>query len=394
MPRRVKKIPRSTWDRYAAVVDAALEGVVSGPWRFVVGSGVVFLIALLAALGLFAGATGTVPGASGPVPVAPLSAITTDQRDIDLSRDKKTGSVTEIRAAAPAKAGTAAQAPLMNWESRDTREGRVTVWCMSGADTEAAGVLREILNQLAGRFPTDGSRAGIRWREDCKKATYRLDNTAQVHCGVGDNAVACASPESYCGTTKYGDAWCGGHLSYNGNYRDYTITGGARGSAPGLDRQGLVVALSHEVQHLLLNLGHNGCGRIVDPDTGQRVASVMTPLLLPSGPSCSEPAAKGLEPADWTQALGYYALGAPSPPLTPTPTPTPRPSKPRLLGAQTWFDTRIVAGPCPNPPSGEWCVNTTTLIPIPDTPEARIPLVIVEPDDSFSYPYDFPKVGP
>jgi hypothetical protein len=211
----------------------------------------------------------------------------------------------------------------MDWEDRNVREGRTQVWCLRAADPEAAGIFRQVLSDLAGRFAPQG-RSGIAWRESCRGATYKLTDRAAEQCGIGDGAVACAGPTNYCGRTALGDAWCGGEVSYNRNYREYTLSNGARGSAPGLDAAGLKLALSHEVSHLLLNLGHNNCGTVLDPVTGRAVPSAMAALYLPGGPSCTRPSATGLTEADWLLSLGYYDFGPA--PATATPEPTAAPT--------------------------------------------------------------------
>lgn len=257
------------------------------------------------------------------LPPAPrLAAITADLQDVSLVRQPD--GTTRIVAAASPREGSAPAAPLMDWEDRNVREGNTTVWCLAEADPEAAEVMRSVLDRLASRF-TPAGQSGIRWRESCDGATYALGADAYDQCGIGDGAVACAGPTHYCGRTAAGDAFCGGRITYNGHYRDYTLSAGRRGLAPGLDRQGLVAALAHEVQHLLLNLGHNACGTVLDPVTGRAVPSVMTALSLPSGPSCSRPAATDLTEADWTLALDYYQFGPALVQTPPTATPNPEP---------------------------------------------------------------------
>ncbi len=261
-------------------------------------------------------------------PAARVAAITVDLKDVDITRDPN-GAGRVVRSAAPAEGRDVPAAPLMDWEDDNVRTGRTEVWCLKAADPDARAIFREVLDTLSARFKPDG-RSGIGWRESCgKDATYKLTGTAYDQCGIGDSAVACAGPNTYCGPTAHGDAWCGGHVSYNGHYRDYTLSGGQRGLSPGLDAAGVKVALSHEVQHLLLNLGHNSCGTVLDPVTGKAVSSVMTALYLPSGPSCSKPAAVGLAESDWVLALGYYDFGpatsSATPASTPTATATPAP---------------------------------------------------------------------
>lgn len=266
-----------------------------------------------------AGYLGGGPEAAAPAPR--LAALTADRKDMTLLRED--GAVREIARTNPN--GTVSDAaPLMDWEDRNVRTGATQVWCLRDADPEARDVLRDILTTLAQRFAPQG-RSGIVWRESCQNATYSLGKDAQTQCGIGDGALACAGPTHYCGRTVKGDAWCGGHLSYNGNYRQYTLSGGRQGLSPGLDGGGLRAALSHEVQHLLLNLGHNDCGVVRDPLTRLPVPSIMTGVVLPSGPSCSVPPAAGLADADWTFALTYYDFG---PAAAPTPTPPAGPTLP------------------------------------------------------------------
>lgn len=262
----------------------------------------------------------------GPAVIAPqgrVAAITADLRDVDIVQ-RPDGSGRVIRATDSGGGHDQPAAPLMDWEDRNVREGRTQVWCLRAADAEAQGVFRQVLTDLATRFAPQG-RSGIAWRESCRGATYSLTDRAAEQCGIGDGAVACAGPASYCGRTALGDAWCGGEVSYNRGYRLYTTSGGRQGTAPGLDTAGLRLALSHEVSHLLLNLGHNNCGTVIDPASGRAVPSAMSALYLPSGPSCTRPPATGLTEADWLLSLGYYDFG-PAPAATVTPSATPAPT--------------------------------------------------------------------
>ena len=115
----------------------------------------------------------------------------------------------------------------------------------------------------------------------------------------------------------------------------------------------------------MLNLGHNSCGRVVDPDTGKSVPSVMAALYLPSGPSCTEPPATGLTEEDWPQAIRYYGLGAGNrPPPTPTPTPAPR------YEAQIWAPES--ANPdCTGTRWQGWCVPSVP-ITLPRQPSCAV----------------------
>lgn len=294
---------------------------------------------------------------------ARLAALTVDGRDLDIQRPAG-GAARIVRSVGRAPSGVAEQAPLMDWEVRPIRRGESTNWCFQG-DPEANDVARAVLTQLAGRFPPRGG-AGFVWREDCNRATFFVKDTAQEHCGIGNGAVACAGPERFCGTSEWGDSWCGGTVSYNGNYRQYTLSGGRRGDAPGLDRQGLVVAFAHEVQHLVLNLGHNSCGRVLDSQTNRAVPSVMTPLYLPSGPSCSDPPAQGLTEEDWPLALQYYRITTGTTPPSPTPTATPS----ARYEAQIWAPD--AANPnCPGERWQGWCVPSVP-IPMPQSPACAV----------------------
>lgn len=312
-----------------------------------------------------------------------VSAITVDLHDYDIVIPKQ-GDPRVIKDTAPSLVAKPL-APLMDWEDRNVRQGDTQVWCLAGADPEAQDIFRNILNQLGGRFTPQG-RSGIRWRESCNGNTYSLQSNAYDQCGIGDGAAACAGPNTYCGVTIKGDAWCGGDVSYNGHFRDFTLSHADRGLSPGLDAAGLKTALSHEVQHLLLNLGHVGCG-VVLSGAGKPVASVMAPLYMPSGPSCTTPPAAGLVAADWELSLGYYDFGPapsqPTPEPTPTPAPTPPPAPPK--GPDVYVERWVDGGTdhC-DVQLGTYCI-TKQQVPAPDAKPTSYDLIRVFADGSYDY---------
>lgn len=261
------------------------------------------LLALVSAVGVGLCARGTYETAPTTYQA---SALTADFRDVELRVDpvRGTGRITrEVGGAPDDDEASEEQAPIMDWNNQDVRDGAVMRWCLQEGDVAAQQILRDVLGELGRVFPRN-----VRWEETCP-GSYSLGPTAQLDCPMPTGeAVACA--------VYYGAR--AGRVSYNGNYR--------AGRAPGLSDAGMRVALAHEAQHLILNLGHNDCGVILDPRTRQPVASVMTPLYLPDGPSCSQPPARGLEPADWPLAVAYYNLNTPTPTVTPTPRPTATPT--------------------------------------------------------------------
>ncbi|MGE0371937.1 MAG: hypothetical protein AB7Q01_08625 [Gammaproteobacteria bacterium] len=221
---------------------------------------------------------------------SPLAVTTVHQQSLTLGhKDGETRTLQSVSAA-----------PVLDWYNEDVAAGQTMTWCLADADPAAAAIGREVLNGLAAEFPPPfPSAPGIAWTETCDGAAYSLGPTAQVDCGIGANALGCAAPD--------GGEWRDGiyhfrqgRMSYNGEYRDGLIE-------PGLDDNGMRVVLAHEIQHLALTLDHNNCGVIRDAD-GRAVPSVMTPIYLPSGPSCSEPGATGLTPADWPGAIERYGL--------------------------------------------------------------------------------------
>jgi hypothetical protein len=283
-------------------------------------------------------------------PVA-ATAITADFRDLTLRVDRRAGRSEVVHAVAPLSPHTdAPAAPLMDWRNDDVRTGSVMTWCLKSLEPTSAAALRRALDELARRFPTDGSRPGVRWKESCPGA-YTTGNTADTDC-PGVDAVACA--------VYYGPR--NGRVSISQTYLNrYGHLSGWR-----------EVAIAHEVQHIVLNLGHNPCGVIRDPDTGRPVPSVMTPVDLIAGQSCSDPPARWLTPDDWYWAVRYYRLdggqgggggGDPSPSPSPSPTPTPTPT-PTAATVQLWAYPGEGAI-CPVPLSGEWCV-----VSIADAPRA------------------------
>lgn len=305
------------------------------------------------------------------------SAITADFRDLDLlvSKETRTGRIQGVKAALPVGESMPA-APLMDWLNTDVRDGRTMRWCMDDTATApaVAEAVRSLLTDLAGRFPpvprdVDGRRvrSGIAWMEGCP-GSYTVGLTAEQDCGMA-GVVACA--------VYYGER--AGRVSV---------------SRPLLERYGATawvrVALAHELQHLVLNLGHNACGVVLDPVSGRPVASVMTPIDVGRGVSCSQPPATGLEPADWLYAIDLYRLvypggvtvtptvtpPPPSPSPTPTPTATPLPEV-RVYG-QRWICAEAGAG----------CIETVELPPPLAGRQNCYPITVARGDD-LSWPFGF-----
>lgn len=329
-------------------------------------AGLTFLTALVGALYT----TDTTPFDNAPATYL-ASAITYDQEtgaigDVTMKvRKDGKGEAQQIAAA-----GTSPAVELMTWENLDVREGATQVWCLAEADAEAQEVFREVMNDLSARWEN------INWTESCGRHTYTFGPSAQTDCGIGDRAVACAA---YLGRRS-------GRVSYNGNYRDFTLSSGARGINPGLARDGVRIATAHEVGHLQGNLDHNDC------DVPFR--SAMTALFLPYGPSCSNPPAFTTVDEDYEKAIPYYNLRRRDSP-TPTPTATPVPTRTRPTPSPT---------PVPTPLQGiqvwswngtDWKLDVITFHPNKD-PNLNIWVMFgnVLPDGSFEQKGTFQSVSP
>lgn len=340
--------------------------------------------------------TDTRPGVL-PGEVVRASMVTADYRDLDLMVDRRTGQATIIRRTVPLATGDSAPAaPLMDWDNQDVRQGNVMRWCLTGLDPTAARELRAALAELAKRFPPEEKVVllpfphtergpGIRWEEKCP-GSYTAGNTAAQDCGAArpEDVVACAVYEGP----------RAGRVSVSQFYAD---------RFPGGSWLGLAVA--HEVQHLMLNLGHNPCGTVLDPITREPVASAMSPLDVARGQSCSQPPATGLTPADWHYAYDYYGLsrtppGAPptvTPTLapTPSPTPTPPPTPTPVVVARVWVESsRTQDGTVIF--DGYWRVLDTALPPPPpDGKGAAYSFGVRRPDGSIDWGADvFRRIVP
>lgn len=350
-------------------------------WKPVAGAALNLALVLLAAI--------TVPemvNTGGGTPPAPApgyyaSAITVDMEDLDLRVENGVAQV--LRTVAPLQGDVAPQAPLMTWENTNVRSGTLMRWCLAelAGDRDAADTLRETLNELSGKFPRN-----IRWQEACP-GDYSAGLSAEIDCGIGDQAVACAV---YLGATR-------GRVSVNGKFaREGRIS-----------RSGKRVAWAHEVQHLLMNLGHNNCGVVIDPASGRAVPSVMAAIILPDGPTCTEPGAMGLTPDDWPLAVQYYNLQPAATPTatatatrtadptatatsTPEPTPTRAPTptaRTQRVVLQEW----VPNGTCTNPIDG-WCRREVTLSQAPSG--AYYVIKVRLPDGSERLVGDFQWVEP
>jgi hypothetical protein len=293
-------------------------------------------------------ATTQAPGGGPTAPsFIPATAITVDLRDLTLTKDKHTG---QVKSAVAADAVPIA--PLMDWENIDVRLGRVQTWCLQEADVGAQQVFRDVMNQLSATFPRN-----IRWQEGCP-GPYTLGRDAEVQCGGG--SVACAGPQAWVEAPYKAPAnsftYANGRVTYSG------------------------------VQHIELNLGHNVCG--------YSPASVMAPIYLPDGPTCTNPGAPGLEPEDWGNAIAYYGLDQPGggakPPIatpspSPSPSPTPVPGR-RQIQAQLWL---YKPPSCPVTMSADgWCVTVYNLGGVPDSGEWAT-FVTVSPTGAIEFPDDF-----
>jgi hypothetical protein len=371
-PQTTPEQNKKLWDTVLQILGTILP-MVPSRWRPLAASVVTTLAVLGAALFI----TGNVPtpGGGEQLRSTPMTAITFDQRDLELrvQRDSKGNAKSDIQVVSDTGARSASgeavpQAPLMDWENIDVRLGRTQTWCLQEADANAQQIFRDVMNELSAAFPTDGSTPGIRWQEACP-GPYTLGATAQIQCG--DGAVACAGPSFWVEAPYSAPAgsftYANGRVSYNGDYRDHYWRQDA-GSGSQLSDIGMKVALAHEVQHIELNLGHNGCGRVVDPTTGQAVPSTMSPIYLPDGPTCTEPGATGLTTADWPLAIKYYALAArrsPRPSPSPSPSPSPTPAPQTKVITQIWTHQSQVPA-CPTTfQGGGWCVQSVDVGPVP-----------------------------
>lgn len=321
------------------------------------------------------------------------SAILADMRDVDLKINKRTKRGTVIRTTSPLSPGDSSPAaPVMNWENADIRNGRPMVWCLSGMDPIATGYWRDVLNELATNYPPPSaaeiaadptlSRAGVVWRESCSGHSYTVGNTATTDCGgAPGEVVACAVYEgNRAGRVSIAQEF----LTRYSGLRDWRK-----------------VAMAHEGQHIILNLGHNACGVVRDPLDNKAVPSVMTPVVVESGRSCSDPPATGLVSADHYYAIGYYKLRprgdrppppAPTPSPTPSPTPTPRGECPVV--AREWIEAwRTSEGQVW--PDGYWRVVDTVLpCPPADGRGAHYSIGVRQPDGSIEWRTEFPRITP
>jgi len=223
-------------------------------------------------------------------------------------------------------------APPMDWNILDLREGKEHLFCFQGLTPKNEAAVTEILDFLAQQMPVvereDGSRVGFSWRRasvtECPSAPYRATETAHLICGP--DAVACAAGYND-GRTR------GGTIAINPRFN----------SMPDVRGSWL-----HEALHLLANRGHNDCG-IVRNKAGQPVPSVMTPVNIATGWSCSDPPAKG-PVADDLETV-FDEIGYPKN--------LPTPDEPVARAAQLWIEANRTSCPAPNTldPSGQWCLS-------------------------------------
>ncbi|MGD9895373.1 MAG: hypothetical protein AB7R89_16145 [Dehalococcoidia bacterium] len=287
------------------------------------------------------------------------TALTAGRADLDLTVPKSNVTAATVEEAKPGRPvalttalpeGTAEPAaPLMTWYNADVAEGKTQRWCLLG-DADLNDIVRDILNDLAAAFPQN-----VRWVEDCANPAYWAgEGRAAIDCGM-DQAVGCAV---YLSDRS-------GRVTHNPAYTD---------TRPNR-LQVLRTTYAHELQHLALNLGHNPCGVILDPANGQPVPSVMTPVDLGRGASCSEPAARGLEPADWFYAYGYYDIPVPGVPPEPSPGPPPA----RQIAIEIWLPK---AGDCPAGYAAwdTWCVTRSDTAPLPPDAAGWSHRVEIQPD--------------
>lgn len=277
-------------------------------------------------------------------PLYQATALTAGHADLDLTVPKANITAATVAEAKPGRPvalvtalpdGTAAPAaPLMTWYNADVDEGAVQHWCLLG-DPGLNDIVRDTLNDLAAAFPDN-----VRWVEDCANPAYWAgEGRAAIDCGM-DQAVGCAV---YLSDRS-------GRVSHN---PAYTNTRPNRLAV-------LRVTYAHELQHVVLNIGHDPCGVILDPVSSLPVPSVMTPIDLGRGASCSEPAAHGLEPSDWHYVYGYYRI--PLPVAAPTPAPNPAPA--HQIAIEIWLPK---TGDCPAEyqPWAAFCVARSAAVALP-----------------------------
>lgn len=261
--------------------------------------------------------------------------------------------------AAQAEGQSTPAAPILGWYNRSFDEGRTQHWCLQG-DPQVNDVIREILIKLNQAFPDN-----FIWIEDCSNPSYYGGaGRAAIECGM-QSAVACAV---YVGDTA-------GRVSHNPAYTD------ARPNR----LQILRVAYAHELQHLL-DLDHTPCGVNLDPGSHQPVASVMTPVDLDRGSSCSDPPALGLEPSDWYWLYDKYDIAKPQA----TPPPTPQGTQ---IAVEAWI---IGTVPCPVG-TEQWdtyCVSRSSPVLVPEGLTAWVHKVRIRPDGVVEWIDDWQYIDP
>lgn len=277
------------------------------------------------------------------VPRSNLNAITPE--------DAKASSPVSVVAALPTGQSVPA-APILGWYNRAFDKGITQRWCLQG-DPDVNDVIRNILYDLNAAFPNN-----FIWIETCDKPNYYGGNgRAAIDCGM-QSAVACAVYESD----------TSGRVSHNPAFTD--------GRANRI--QVLRVAYAHELQHLL-DLDHTPCGLNLDPATHLAVASVMTPVDLGRGSSCSDPPALGIEPSDWFWLYDKYNI----------PRPQPQPPQP-VTGTQVATEAWIINNaqqPCPQGTDqwGEYCVQRTNSVTVPTGQQGWIHHVRIEQDGTITW---------
>lgn len=234
-----------------------------------------------------------------PVQVNRVKVLTADGDTRDILVNPKTNK--EVTGIVPA-------APLMTdqWLNLDIKENKPMAWCLSAIASEPAAIMRDLLDKLYSRY-------GLTWTESCP-STYFVTDLAQIECGIGDGAVACAT---YTGQR-------GSKLSYNGDrYRNGSCRTGCIRSA-----------MAHELGHFFM-LDHTPCDL--------PVPSTMSPIYLPDGPACAAQGNPDFSWQDFELAEVFYGLSPGGNTVSVE------------VKLQRWIENSRES--CPQP-SGEWCIQT------------------------------------
>jgi hypothetical protein len=270
----------------------------------------------------------------------------------DATTEARPGRPVNVLSSVPEGQSLPAVELLEGWDDDNFRRGAVQVWCIRG-DPQVQQVIREGLQVLATAFPFN-----LRWREDCANARYTAgEGTAARDCGLA-SALGCATRLS---STS-------GKVSHNPTYIDTRSN----------RLQLLRVIYSHELAHIVYGASHNPCSVIRSPDTGQPVPSVMTPISIENGSSCSIPPAYGAVEADWYYVWDHYGI----------------PRNQELYQVWWWkgWNGEAVC-PVDAPEWANWCVRTGREPAVPPSGAWRM-RVEQQPDGSLRWVSDWEFVWP